>query len=294
MIRKYLILILLWSSMAFGQAFDPDSAFHFLTKQVDFGPRNPGSTGHDKCADYLAQQMKKYAGNVEIQKFAVSGYGEQLRLKNIISRFNPGVRDRLLLCAHWDTRPRADYAERNKDLPIAGANDGASGVAVLLEIARQLSISEPGYGIDIVLFDGEDYGLEGDLDLYFLGAKNFVKVNEIGQYREGILLDMIGDKELTIYREYYSQKYAPELADKLWNIAWDLGMMGFQTNVNYAIQDDHLILNKAGIPTVDIIDFEYPDKQNSYWHTHRDVPENCSPESLNEVGTVVMNYIYQR
>ena len=291
---KVFVFLVFSAAILSAQQFNADSAFHFLQEQVNFGPRNPNSAGHEKCAQYLQEKLSEYTEKVETQKFSVYGYGEQLNLKNIIGRINPGLNDRLLLCAHWDTRPRADRDITNKDKPIPGAHDGASGVAILLEIARVLKMNDPGIGIDIIFFDGEDYGLEHDLDQFFHGSRYFSKNVNANIYREGILLDMVGDKNLTIDREYYSSSYAKEIQDKIWKIAYLLGMNGFRDKIGYAIQDDHILLNEAGIPTIDIIDFEYPGPGNKYWHTHNDTVENCSAESLFQVGAVVLEYIYSR
>lgn len=294
MIRIIFLLVFSFVLSSYGQQFNADSAFSFLQKQVSFGPRNPNSIGHKKCGEFLLQTLQKYTGDAEYQAFTVQGYGEQLKLNNIIGRFNPGKKDRLLLCAHWDTRPRADNDNKDKDIPIPGANDGASGVAALLEISRVLSANIPAAGIDIVFFDGEDYGLEGDMGQYFHGSRYFSAHVDPAIYRDAILLDMIGDKNLSISREYYSGQYAKDIQDRVWQIAFDIGMSGFLPSEGFAIQDDHLMLNEAGIPAIDIIDFAYPDRNNGFWHTHKDVPENCSSESLFQVGMVLLEYIYTR
>ncbi len=270
--------------------FDSKNAFSMLTKQTDFGPRNPNSQGHKNCAAFLIAEMKKYADTVVTQNFTYNGYDEQLSLTNIFSSFNPSSSKRILLLAHWDTRPRAEMDKNpaNRNKPIIGANDGASGVAVLLELARVLKNSSLKIGVDILFTDGEDYGKENDLERYFLGAKHFAKTKPstyTPQY--GILLDMVGDKDLQLPMEGNSLMYAPAIVDKVWSIAEQIGVTEFVKIPGNAIADDHLALNEVGIPTIDIIDFTYP-----YWHTAEDTPDKCSPESLEAVGKVLVHLIY--
>ncbi len=278
--------------------FNSERAFGFLVKQTDFGPRNPNSTGHQACSNYLTTQLRGLADAVSVQEFQHTGYGgEILSLTNIIASFNPAMEQRILLCAHWDTRPRAEHDE-NKDRrnePMLGANDGASGVAVLLELATLLHTQKPAIGVDLILFDGEDYGNEGDHASYLLGSRHFaLNLEPERQYRFGILVDMVGDKFLDLPREENSVKYAPDIVSLVWSKAKELGYTEFLDEVEGAVYDDHLPLNEIGIKTIDIIDFNFPDPTNRYWHTHQDVPENCSPESLGAVGTVLTHVIYSQ
>ena len=277
-------------------SFSGARAFELLVKQTTFGPRNPGSSGHAACLDFLALEMRKYADDVTLQEFRHNGYnGEQFQLTNVIASFNTESKSRVLLCAHWDTRPRADNDEdkTRRNEPIIGANDGASGVAVLLEIASLLKQARPHIGIDLVLFDGEDYGMEGDLSRYLLGSRYFA-ANKHPDYnpRFGILLDMIGDKFLDIPKEQHSVTYAPDVVDIVWSKARALGYPQFLDEAGETITDDHLPLNEVGIKTIDLIDFNYPDPTNRFWHSHKDIPENCSTESLEAVGTVLTHVIY--
>jgi len=276
--------------------FNATRSFDYLLKQTSFGPRNPGSRGHAECRRYLMGELGRLANRVRVQDFTHHGYdGERLSLTNIIGVFNPSATQRILLCAHWDTRPRAEHDEdpARWNEPIIGANDGASGVAVLLEIANHLKTSPPAIGVDIVFFDGEDYGKEGDTQNYLLGSRYFAKNREQDYVpRFGILLDMVGDKYLEIPKEESSTKFAPDIVDLVWKKAKELGMTQFIDAVGEAVIDDHLPLNEAGIKTIDIIDFNYPDPTHRFWHTHNDVPENCSSESLAAVGTVVMHVVY--
>jgi Zn-dependent M28 family amino/carboxypeptidase len=211
-------------------------------------------------------------------------------LTNIVASFAPEKEQRLLLCAHWDTRPWADRSPDPQDLdrPILGANDGASGVAVLLEVARVLKTVPPPRGVDIVLFDGEDSGQDGEMEGWCLGSRRFAE-SKRGVYRpvHAVLLDMIGDKDLDIHIEGHSQVHASRTVTKLWQIAQKLNMGAFHNEVKHTVYDDHVPLIENGIPCADLIDFDYP-----YWHTLEDTPDKCSPESLEIVGQVIMHLVY--
>ncbi len=278
--------------------FDRARAFSYLVQQTSFGPRNPGSAGHARCLQYLTKTLQGLAPSTELQAFTVDGYdGERLDLTNIISSFNPGATNRILLTAHWDTRPRADEDKdpSKQNQPILGANDGASGVAVLLEIANELKASPPPIGVDILLNDGEDYGHATDLDKFFLGTRYFAKHLKPGYHPQfGILLDMVGDSNLEIMKEPISMKYAPEVVDMVWSVARSLGIYQFTENVQRTVLDDHIPLNEAGLKTIDLIDFDYPDSSNRYWHTMEDTPDKCSPASLEAVGRVLLEVIYHQ
>ena len=271
--------------------FHGDQAFAYLTAQTDFGPRNPNSAGHSKCLDYLVAELGKTADRVSRQDFNYTGYnGELLKLTNVIGAFNSSDTNRILFLAHWDTRPRADEEKdpRNQGRPILGANDGASGVAVLLELARLMKQTPPPIGVDILFVDGEDYGNSHDLDRYFLGSKHFMSVKPYAyRPRYGVLLDMVGYRDLQIPMEQNSMTYAPEVLGPLWSTAEKLGITQFVNVPGEQISDDHLAFNNGGIPTVDIIDFQYP-----YWHTLEDTPDKCSGESLEAVGSVLAHVIY--
>lgn len=275
--------------------FDGTKAFHYLKAQTDFGPRNPNSAAHQQCLYFLENELKKYAEKVTLQRFNHQGYGETLVLSNVFAQFNPSAAYRLLLVAHWDSRPRAeeDADPALRDKPIIGANDGASGVAVLLELARIMKDNPPPFGVDILLTDGEDYGdsrKDGNTDLYFLGARHFAKTKDpMYTPRYGILLDMVGDRDLQLPLEQNSMRFAPDLMDLVWSTAEEIRATQFIRVPGEAISDDHLALNEVGIPTIDIIDFQYP-----HWHTHQDTPDKCSPESLEAVGSVLAAVIYTK
>ena len=286
-------------------SFNADTAFAFVKRQVAFGPRNPNSEGHRQAADYLITTLSHYAGRraVFTQRFKEEGYGETLDLVNIIAAFNLNASDRIMLCAHWDTRPRADMDSLRTEEPISGADDGGSGVAVLLELARQFSQKMPPIGVDIVLFDGEDYGKSGSLDHYFLGSRYWAEHPPVVGYspRFSILLDMVGGKNATFPKERYSLRYAEKLVDEVWQIADNKGYDTlFLDQVGQAISDDHVIINqKLGIPTIDIINHQTDPVDGRirfapYWHTHRDDLDNIDPNTLQAVGEVLMELIYNR
>lgn len=277
--------------------FSGARAFELLVKQTSFGPRNPESDGHRACLQFLLSSLAPLADEVRTQEFVHIGYGgEKLHLTNVIASFRPAAASRIFLCAHWDTRPRADRdADKARQLlPIIGANDGASGVAVLLEIASLLKNTPPPIGVDLILFDGEDYGREGDLDRYFLGSRHFAQTKPPAyQPQYGILLDMVGDANLDLPKEQISVRSAPDVVDMVWNTARELGITQFSDQIGDEVLDDHVPLNEAGMKTIDIIDFSYPDASHRYWHTHDDTPEHCSAESLEAVGRVITHVLYR-
>jgi glutaminyl-peptide cyclotransferase len=234
---------------------------------------------------------------VNRQEFTHTGArGEQIWLTNIIASFDLAANNRVMLCAHWDTRPWADQDKdpKKRDKPILGANDGASGVAVLLQLAKLMKQSRPPIGVDIVLFDGEDLGQKNDLTNFALGSKYFA-AHKAATFnpRYSILLDMIGDAELEIPKEPNSLRFAPEVVQYVWSTAENLGLKEFTEDTSPDIYDDHIPLNEAGIKTIDLIDFNYPDRTNRYWHTSEDTPDKCSPVSLQVVGTLLVHLIYE-
>ncbi|MCB0281215.1 MAG: M28 family peptidase [Calditrichae bacterium] len=290
----FAILLLLSCAKEVPQ-FDAEKSFSYLEKQLEFGPRNPGSTGHKACAEWLVKEFKNNADRVLTQDFEYQDTIKDtvIQMTNIVASFNLKSGNRILLCAHWDTRPFADRdTPENQNTPIPGANDGASGVAVLLEIARQMHMAKPEIGVDIVLFDGEDYGHEGQIEKYFIGSRYFSENLKGYKPRYGILLDMVGDAQLNLPIEYQSQRYAPRIVDKVWSAAEKLSYAQFERRIGAAVNDDHIQLNKAGIPTIDIIDFEYPDSGHKYWHTLQDTADKCSPQSLKAVGQTLLYVLY--
>ncbi|MYC77518.1 M28 family peptidase [Candidatus Poribacteria bacterium] len=269
--------------------FDAHRAFNMLEKQCAFGPRPPGSVSHTETRDFLFTELQKYANSVALQPLQYkTKTGTTLHLNNILAEFGPPAGgEALLLAAHWDTRPFADRDPKpeNQDKPILGANDGASGVAVLLEIARVLKEHPPPRRVVIVLFDGEDYGRS--VEDMFIGSRFFAR--NLGKWKPdyGILLDMIGDKDLALPIERYSWNANRGFAEAIWRRAATLGLAPFQSRLGDAILDDHVPLIEVGIPMVNIIDFTYP-----YWHTIEDTVDKCSAKSLEVVATLVISIIY--
>ena len=279
--------------------FDKGNAFRYLVEQCEFGPRNPGSNGYKQCLDYLQKTLSGFADTILLQPFVLDDLVNEKSydLTNIIARFKVDAPQQLLIGAHWDTRPWADEdpdTEKRND-PIIGANDGASGVAVILELARILNASPPPIGITLVLFDGEDMGRSGTPKSYAQGSLAFAKDLPIEKPDEAIILDMIGDAELHIPIERNSYRQNRQLVKKLWTMAEELSLDAFESRIVYTLYDDHVPLwAEARIPAVDIIDFNYPNSYANYWHTTQDLPENCSAESLGQVGTLLVHYIYGR
>ncbi len=273
--------------------FDSQKAYAYLLKQCEIGPRHPGSPGHRQARDYLKATLSQFADQVITQPFPLKfGRPEKtVEAYNIIARFLPDESERILLCAHWDTRPWADKDPDPKyhNTPILGANDGASGVAVLLEVARLLQSHPPPVGVDIVLFDGEDSGSEGSMNSWAQGSAYYARHLSRSEHpRFGILIDMIGDADLEIFQETNSRTYARPVVDKVWEIAHDLGCTAFKPEVGISVMDDHIPLLQVGIPCIDLIDLDYP-----YWHTMADTPDKCSAASLDQVGQVLIHVIYK-
>ena len=279
--------------------FDKGNAFRYLVEQCEFGPRNPNSNGYKQCLDYLQKTLAGFADTIFLQPFVLDDLvnEESYDLTNIIARFKVDEPEQILIGAHWDTRPWADEdpePEKRND-PIVGANDGASGVAVVLELARILNVSPPPIGVTLVLFDGEDMGRPGIPKSYAQGSLAFAKDLPIEKPDEAIILDMIGDAELHIPIERFSYQQNRQLVKKLWGLAKVLNLGAFESRIVHTIYDDHVPLwAEAKIPAVDIIDFNYPNSNKNYWHTTQDLPENCSAESLGQVGTLLVHYIYGR
>ncbi|MDR0606170.1 MAG: M28 family peptidase [Bacteroidales bacterium] len=287
--------------------FDKDSAYYFVKQQVDFGPRVPNTKEHKACGEFLLQTLQRYADTVIYQPLTVKAYdGTVLNGGNIIGIFNPHARKRILLAAHWDSRPYADHDPNpdNHRTPIDGANDGASGVGVLLEIARQLHLNAPETGIDIIFFDLEDYGepenerFSYSGENWCLGSQAWAKNPHVKNYRAryGILLDMVGGEYAQFTKEGISRQYAPDITDKIWNRANMLGFASyFQNKETNPIIDDHLYINRIrNIPTVDIIEWNSSSGTgfNKHWHTVNDNMNIINKETLSAVGKVVLSVIY--
>ena len=284
--------------------FNIDSAYQYIVDQVNFSPRVPNTKAHKVCSDYLVEKLNAFTTQVNVQHFKSRAYdGTILNGKNIIASFNTEAKARILLSAHWDSRPYADHDPdiKNHNTPIDGANDGASGVGVLLEVARQLSINKPSVGVDIILFDAEDYGepqssQTGKEDTWCLGSQYWSKNPHITGYkaRFGILLDMVGAANATFTKETNSMRYAADIVDKVWGIAQKIGHSQYFINDKAGyITDDHIYVNEiANIPMIDIIHINpitYSFFQ--YWHTVKDNIDVIDKYTLKAVGETVMTVI---
>ncbi len=288
-------------------AFNADSAYQFVAAQCDFGPRAMNTAGHEACARWIVSKFEQYGCSVERQQADLTGYdGTTLKSTNIIARVNPSASPRILLCAHWDSRPWADNDpdEANWKRPILAANDAASGVAVMLEIARLLQQDSTfAQGIDFVCFDAEDWGtpqwseLPDDPATWALGAQHYADHLPDGVFSYGILLDMVGGQGAKFYREGFSRSYAGELVARIWGAARRAGYGSyFPKKDSGMVTDDHVPLCKRGIPVVDIIPY-YPDCQASSfgptWHTLADDLEHIDRNTLKAVGQTVIQVIYE-
>jgi len=288
--------------------FDPDSAYAFVQQQVDFGPRVPGSSGHRACGDWMVAKLKGYGANVIEQTGTVTAFnGQQLPLRNIIASWNPDAKERILLLAHWDTRPFADKDTERKSEPILGANDGGSGVSILLEIAGHLATKQHGPGVDMLFTDVEDYGQpsgamaidENSLDTWALGSQYFAKNPHVPGYtaRFGILLDMCGTRDARFYRESISMRFAPAIVHKVWKTAAAIGYgeRFVQETKFFVGTDDHLAINEQlRIPTVDIIEYHEATKAfHPSWHTHKDNMDVIDPTTLKVVGQTVLEVVWK-
>lgn len=288
--------------------FNSDSAYHFVDKQVAFGPRVPNSEAHKACGDYLVAELERFGATVTQQKADLKAFdGTILHARNIIGTFNPEKTDRILLFAHWDTRPFSDKDpdDKNYHTPVQGANDGASGVGVLLEVARILQEKTPDLGVDIIFFDAEDYGAPAfahDIpsgEGWCLGSEYWSKNPHVPGYkaRFGILLDMVGAPDATFYKEAISRQYAQGIVEKVWSTARDLGYGRYFVDKNGGgITDDHVPVNEnRGIPSIDIIQYDLNTDSGFGWyhHTTKDDMNNISKETLKAVGQTVLEVVYK-
>lgn len=290
-----------------GPDFNADSAYIYLQEQCDFGPRTMNSTAHDKCEKWIIQKFEQYGCKVTTQKATLNGYdGTPLRSTNIMASYNPKATTRIMFCAHWDCRPWADNDpdSTNWHKPIVAANDAASGVGVMIELARILKGSGLELGVDFICFDAEDYGtpqwFEGEDpgDTWALGAQYFSNNLPEGYApRYGILLDMVGGVGAKFYREGMSMQYAPAIVKKVWNAARQVGYGSyFPKDDGGMITDDHIPVNQtANIPCIDVIPY-YPDcAQSSFgptWHTIADNMDNIDKNTLKAVGQTMVQVLF--
>lgn len=272
-------------------AFDADAAWAYLVAQVDFGPRVPGTPEHAACATWMLEVLRERADVVQPHVFVFDDpYGdENVQATNIRASFRPELEPRIAIGAHWDTRPRADRDPdpARVDEPILGANDGASGVAVLLALADLFAQTPPPVGVDLLFFDAEDWGEEGDPDHYLIGSRRFVQDHPRYRPRALVLLDLVGDADLRIPMEAYSLQAAPQLTSMVFQRAMALGLPAFDPVRGPAVLDDHVPFLQAGVPAINLIDFDYP-----HWHTTADTVDKCSPDSLDQVGRLVVGLLW--
>ena len=281
--------------------FDAARAYSLVSQQTDFGPRVPGTAAHDSMRVWLVERLGFYADRVVEQRITIPDPRDTSRVfsgTNVIASWQPDATERVLLAAHWDTRPVADNdpdPDRRIE-PVLGANDAGSGVAVLLEIARLLDAHPLARraGVDVVLFDLEDLGTidpavpEDERIPFAMGSEMFVRDNPGYRPAWGVLLDMVGDTDLRIPKEGYSVQYAPQVVERVWASARRVDATAFLDEVGPAIQDDHVPFLREGIPVVDLIQTPFPDT----WHTTQDTPENVSAESLGQVGRVLVDLLW--
>ncbi len=293
--HKKLIILLLAVGIAQSiPYFDGDIAFSYLKKQCEFGPRYPGSKAHLELKDYFISFLKPRADDLLIhthtQKHPYNN--NEITLYNILARYNLESKNRILFLAHWDTRDIADKESKkiNQDKPIMGANDGASGIAILMVLSEILNDS-PLYniGVDLLFVDGEDMGRHGEIDNFCLGTKQLTKDVEFPYTKLAICLDMVADKDPEFKKEYFSYIQGKNALDDIWSLAHELGYNEFNNSLTHPIYDDHRAFYLGtGIPSINIIDFDYP-----YWHTLDDTIDKCSANTLSIVGSVVTEYIYR-
>ena len=285
--------------------YNADSAYVFVANQVAFGPRVPNTDAHKKCGDYMVATLQRFGAEVTEQRVQLKAYNNTiLDTRNIIGSFNPEQKTRIFLCAHWDSRPYSDNDTdaANYHTPVQGANDGASGVGVLLELARLMQQVPPTIGVDIILFDAEDYGRpsfdkSADIgDSFCLGSQYWSRNPHKEGYKPkyGILLDMVGGKNPTFLQEYFSMLYAPDVVKMVWKKAHQLGYQDyFISQPGNPVIDDHYYINKiANIPCIDIIHYSNQTGFVDTWHTIYDTMENIDKTTLGVVGRVVTAVVY--
>ncbi|MCS7000091.1 MAG: M28 family peptidase [Bacteroidota bacterium] len=280
---------------------DPERLVQLVRAQLQWGPRVPNTAAHDSCRVWLLAQLRGIADTVFEQPFRANVYGRTYQCTNIIARLFPEQPQRILLCAHWDSRPYADEdpVTEHRTRPVPGANDGASGVAVILELVSLLRQSPPpAVGIDVVLFDAEDMGAPSDEKMFCLGSKHFATYMPLSpRPRYGILFDMVGDRDARFPMEYNSYQAAASVVERLWRLGKLYGGGHFIDQIGGSVVDDHLPLIEAGIPTVNIIDLELvgnssPSARRRYWHTTKDTLDNISGNTLASVARVVLALLY--
>jgi Zn-dependent M28 family amino/carboxypeptidase len=309
MLRRTLLLLGAFSVISCADrprtAFDGEQAYRYVAHQLQYGPRVPGTEGHRRMGAWLVDQMRERADSVVVQDWVhVTARGDSLAMRNVLARFRPESPERILYLAHWDTRPVSENARDSarRLLPVPGANDGASGAAILLALADLFVETPPAFGVDLLFVDGEDYG-DFDADSgrgvdVFIGSRWFAANLPSPDYRPlfGVLFDMIGDAELRIYQEAISAERAPEVVARVWQTAADLGYEEhFVPQVKYTVKDDHVPLLERGLRVIDVIDIEYTCEtancQPNWHHTPDDTIDKVSARSLQIVGDVAVRLV---
>ena len=296
-----LVVVAMWFAMRPNYPeIDGERAFQHIEAQMLFGPRIPGSEGHQACRDYLVAQLRMTADQVAIHEFDYVDKKDTSKVyngQNIVASFNvEATHKRVMLGAHWDTRAIADQDPfpENRTKPVPGANDGGSGVAVLLEVARVLSERPLDFGVDIILFDLEDIGDDDfinspeTLNAFAVGSHHFVLEHPTYRPTFGMIVDIVGDKNLRLPKEGSSYQSARSLVDRVWATAAKIGADAFVDEVGQVVYDDHAAFLTLGIPVINIVQWPFPE----YWHTIEDTPDKCSPESLKQVGDVLLAVLY--
>jgi glutaminyl-peptide cyclotransferase len=274
-----------------ASAFDGKRAYDWVQRQVAFGPRAPGTAAHDSCFAMLVAALRQNADVVETDSFSYESpeLGKKVRLMNALARFRPKETRRILIAAHWDTRPWADRDpdSTRRSQPILGANDGGSGVGILMELAERMKRHAPGIGVDLALFDGEDLGTETNPSGFFRGSKRYLewRASEPAPLFV-IVVDMVGRKDAAFYWEGNSYNRASNIVLLVWDRARNLGLRQFRNGVKFTIADDHLPFLEADIPAIDVIQFDFPE-----WHTHKDDLSIIDPSTLEAVGRVLLNLV---
>jgi hypothetical protein len=287
--------------------FNADSAYAFVAKQVSFGPRIPGTSSQKKCADWLTSKLKSFTPHVVVQQLKVELWNHQsVPCTNIVASFNPEQKKRILLCSHWDTRPWSDQDSLNPKKPFDGADDGASGVGVLIELARVMSQQFPAVGVDLLLLDVEDYGppewdpasRNPEIQAYCLGTQEWASSPHVPDYRAyfGILLDMVGAKNARFLQEGASLQYAPSVVDKVWSVGNSLGYGNyFVYEKAPGIIDDHVYINRINAtPTIDIINLDRSRRSGfaKHWHTQDDNMNIIDKKTLKAVGQTLLQVVF--
>jgi len=288
-----LLLLAAAASCAALPKANGERAFARAVHQVEAGPRIPGTPGHRAIAQWIAAECESLGGQVDHDRFADSTLGRRLDLENLIVHMGPRGGSRIALLAHWDTRPQSDQDPdpAHRGDPVPGANDAASGVVVLLEVAEAIHRQAPPAGVDLVFLDGEDQGRPSDPEEYCIGSRHYAaSLSGSGAARPAaaFLFDMVGDRDLGIWPEIESSQRATNLVAQVLEAARATNARSFHSTPRYDVVDDHIPLLDAGIPAVDIIDFDYP-----AWHTHRDLPDQISAASLEEVSRVAIWLVYR-